>query len=321
MRWLAATLMALLALAYALIVLASPSAEVRPAPDDTGLGGLSSFAQTLKRMGYRVAFDPSTRPRLLADDVVVAPVLDNNQIPEPALLHVREGGRAYVIGVPSDLQPILDTFEAKDPTDKSANVDYTSSEPVQPAKPTDVLATATFWSAEDTVLSSLQQVGKGRIARLEAGALATNRFLARHDNARVALATLATIAKKGDRLVFVAGGYGEASSPGAIEAIGPGAVGALWQSLIVLAAFGLMRGIRFGLPVSEQSSRRGSRELIDAVASFYRRGKYPQAAVASAAKQHPDDEAIQAIAKRPKITEDEARRALTELDVRSRKLR
>jgi hypothetical protein len=321
MRWLAATLTALLALAYALIVLASPSAEVRPAPDDTGLGGLSSLTKALKTSGYRVAFDPSTRPTLLPDDVVVAPVIEGTDIPGSTVKHVRSGGRAFVLGIPKDLQSVTEGVEVKDSTGRKAIVDTMESAPATPIQPVGHLATVTDWSEDGQPLSSLQQIGRGRLARLDSGALATNRFLPRHQNARVVLSSLGSVARKGDRLVFIADGYGEASSPGPIEALGPGAVGALWQLLIVLGTFGLVRGIRFGLPVPERASRRGSRELLDAVAVFYRRSKFAQAAVAATAKQHPEDAAIQAIAARPKLTEEEARRALAEFEARSKTVR
>ena len=321
MRWLAATLMALLALSYALIALATPSAEVRPAPDDTGLGGLSSLAKALKNSGYRVASDPSTRPELLLEDVVIVPVLEGMDIPEAAIEHVSRGGRAFVLGIPKTLQSVTEGVEVNDSTGKTAVVDTTEPSPADPLEPEGYVASAANWSEDGQPVSSLQQISKGRLARLDNGALATNRFLPRHQNAHVVLSSLGSVANKGARLVFIAEGYGEASAPGPIEAMGPGAVGALWQSLIVLAAFGLVRGIRFGLPTPERTSRRGSRELLDAVAVFYRRSIFARAAVAAAAKQYPEDAAIQAIAARPKLSEEEARRALAELEARSRTVR
>ena len=48
MRWLATTLMALLALAYALIALSAPSTQVHPTPNDTGLGGLRELVVSLE---------------------------------------------------------------------------------------------------------------------------------------------------------------------------------------------------------------------------------------------------------------------------------
>lgn len=307
--------MALLGLAYALVALSGVDGDVRPAPDEPGLGGLSNFAKALQGMGYRVTVDPSTRPRLDSSDVVIAPVLSNQKIPETALQHVREGGRGFIIGVHPWLQPIKGVQSVKNSLGRRASVDATEAAPADPQEPKGSLATASNWSG----ISSLQQIGKGRLARLDAGALATNRFLSRRENARVVLASLGTVSQKGDRLVFIAEGYGEASAPGPIEAIGPWAVGALWQSLVLLAAFGLSRGIRFGLPAPDRTQRRGSRELLEAVATFYRRGRYTNAAVASAAKEHPQDKGGQAVAARPNLSEEDARLALIELDSRSRK--
>ncbi len=319
MRWIAATLLGLLALSYALIALSTPGADVHPAPDDRGLGGLSILADTLSKQGYRVGFDKSSRPRLRPDDVVIAPVMGDHTTPEAALRHVRSGGRGIVLGIPSELQPVGDSIPVKDAQGKQAKIDNTSAAPATPGKPDGELASATGWYYDEDSITFLSQVGKGRMARLEDGALATNRFLGRLDNASVVLSTFATVAKPGDRLVFLAGGYGEDEAPGPIESIGPWAVGALWQSLAVLAAFGVARGIRFGLPVPETTAKRGSRELLDAVATFYRRGKRTDAALGAAARTNPGDYEAQSMARRTGVPESEARAALATFDARSKR--
>ncbi len=325
MRWIAATLLGLLALAYALIALAAPSAAVRPAPDDQGQGGLSSLTAALRAAGYRVAFDRSSRPRLAKDDVVVTPVLPKDEdmegfgVPKEVVRFVAEGGRAFALGVPKEIQPVGRTLAVRDIRGRRAKVDDTQTSEFAP--PEGQLAGASDWTGDERILSQLVQVGKGRIARLDDGALATNRFLARNDNARVVLSTLATVARPGDRLVFVAEGYGEAENLGPIEAIGPWAVGALWQSLAVLAAYGAARGIRFGLPAPEVRVRRGARELLDALAGHYRRGRRTDAPLAAAARERPDDYEAQAIAARAKVPEAEARRILMEIEARPRSRR
>lgn len=319
MRWIAATLVGLLAVAYALIALATPGADVHPAPDDRGLGGLSILADTLSKEGYRVAFDKSSRPRLRPDDVAVTPVMGDHSTPDAALRHVRGGGRGVVIGIPMDLQPVADSIPVKDAQGNQAKIDNTSPAPATPGKPVGELASATGWHHAEDSISFLSQVGKGRIARLEDGALATNRFLGRLENARVVLSTIATVAKPGDRLVFLAGGYGEDEAAGPVESIGPWAVGALWQSLAILAAFGVARGIRFGLPVPESTTQRGSRELLDAVATFYRRGKRTDAPLNAAARSNPGDYEAQSFARRTRVPEAEARTALATFEARSKR--
>lgn len=319
MRWIAVTLVGLLALSYALIVLGAPSADVHPAPDDRGLGGLSILTETLRGQGYRVSYDKSSRPRLSPDDVVIAPVLGTKKTPAAALRHVRSGGRGLLLGIPSDLQPIVDSVSVQDAQGKKAKVDNTSPSPALPESPDGEVAAAAAWSYEDDTLALLTQLGKGRLARLEDGALATNRFLGRLENARVVLSTLGTVAKPGDHLVFLAGGYGEEEAPGPIESIGPWAVGALWQSLAILGAFGIARGIRFGLPTPERTSQRGSRELLDAVATFYRRGKHTDAPLGAAARANPTDLEAERLSRRPKVSESEARQALTVFEERAKR--
>lgn len=323
MRWLAATLLALLALAYALIVFAAPSAEVRPAPDERGLGGLSLLVEAMRAKGYRVAFDPSSRPRLEKGDVAIAPVKVGEYAPfpkralAPVSKFVQGGGKALFLEVPPQLAPITAPVAASDLLGHSAKVSSTPVDNSEDLLEDEVAGTGLWWNDADR-LARLSSVGKGRQAVLYAGALATNRFLGCADNARVVLSTLDAVARSGDRLVFVAGGYGENEEVGPIEAIGPWAVGALWQSLAVLAAFGLARGIRFGLPTPDPRVRQGSRELLDVLASHYRRGRRTEAPLLAAAKARPDDLDLQAYAARINVPEADARRALMESEARPR---
>lgn len=318
MRWIAATLLGLLALAWALLTFAAPSTEVVPAPNDTGLGGLSILAQTLQKAGYRVAFDRSSRPRLSLDDVVVAPTLGDRPIPKAALAHARKGGRAWILSVPKALQPVGEPVVAYDVLGREAQIDVTESVNPNPERPEGLLGSVVSWRTDESNVASKAMLGQGSIVRLGQGALATNRFLSRAGNAKVVLSTLGTLAKPGDRLVFIADGYGGAEDLGPIEAIGPWAVGALWQGLALLAAFGLARGVRFGLAAPEREAKRGARELLDAVASYYQRGKRTEAALAAAARERPDDPAIQSLAAGKKVPEVEARRAMVELESRPR---
>ena len=315
MRWVAGTLLALLALSYALIALAAPSTDVHPAPDDRGLGGLSLLTKALRDAGYKVAFDGSTRPRLGKDDVAVVPVLSNRATPGEALAHVSSGGRTFVLSVPTELRPIGGSVQVVDFGGRKAKVDDVASDGWSPDG-SPALPPANVWRFERTPVATLGQIGKGRVARLEDGALATNRFLGRLDNAKVVLSTLLPLAKPGSQLVFLAGGYGEATAPGPIEAIGPWAVGAVWQTLAVLAAFGVARGIRFGLSAPEARQRRGARELLDAVSGHYRRARRTDAPLLAAARERPDDADIRSLALRSKVPEAEARRALLELESR-----
>jgi hypothetical protein len=108
---------------------------------------------------------------------------------------------------------------------------------------------------------------------------------------------------------------------GPSDAIGPGAVGALWQSLAILAVFGVTRGVRFGLSAPDSRARRGSRDLLDVVAAHYRQGRRTDAPLAMIARERPDDVEAQGLAARPKVAEEVARRALIEIESRPRSRR
>lgn len=316
MRWIALTLVGLLALAYALIHLSAPDYRVRPAPDETGAGGLSLLTSALRSAGYSVAFDDSARPRLGKRDIAIVPVVQEKEIPDAVLDHVRAGGSAFVIGVPKELQPVKSAIPVTDVVRRKATIDNTQPAPANPTEPSQALPPVTAWRYDEEVVASLAQIGKGRLARLDHGALATNRFLGRMENARVVLSTLDSVADPGDRLIYLAGGYGESVSQGPLEAIGPWAVGALWQSFFLLGAFGIVRGIRFGLPAADRSFHKGTRELLDTIADHYRRGVRTDAALRVALRERPNDPDAQSIASLPNVSEDHARRALIELERR-----
>ena len=316
MRWIAVTLAGLLALAYALVVLAAPSAKVRPAPDDRGQGGLSLLAAALRDAGYRVAYDRSSRPHLGPDDVAVVPVLSaegDYTLPDVVAQGVAAGGRAVALGIPKEIQTVGETTVVRSATGREAKLVQTL--PARREAAGGEVASAADWSDDEGAVTSLVQVGRGRLAAVDHGALATNRFLGRADDARVVLSAVANVARPGDRLVFLAMGYGEAQDVGPIEAIGPWAVGALWQALGVMAAFGLARGVRFGLPEPERRARHGAREFLDALATFYRKGRRTDAALAAAAREHPE---AREQAARPKVSEADARRLLAEIEARPR---
>lgn len=316
MKWLATTLVALLALAYALIVLGTPPPAVRPSPLETGPGGISAFREALEAAGYRTAYDQRARPKLDPHDVVVAPILADREFPTALTRFVENGGKALVLGIPDSIQPVLAPAPATAKSGKRANVS-----PVEPVNLLELTlvkpGSVEHWTDASATIATTGMVGKGTVEFVDVGALATNRFLGRNDNAYLLLDAVAVVARPGDRIVFIAGGYGEDQAVGPIEAVGPWAVGVLWQGLFLLAAFGLARSVRFGLPAPDLMATKGARDLLDAIASHYRRGKRTDAVLRAVAKEH-RDATVEHLLRRGKAAEYETRAALIELEERAR---
>jgi hypothetical protein len=113
------------------------------------------------------------------------------------------------------------------------------------------------------------------------GLFATNRFLDRLDNAPVLLSLIATITPPSGRIVFTEASFGNSSGSSLVGAIGPWAEAAWLQLIFLFAVVVLTLGYRFGLPREERGKERGQRELIDAVADTYLRGKMTRVALAA----------------------------------------
>lgn len=317
MKWLAATLIGLMALAYALLALGTPPPAVHPSPTETGQGGLSAFRDALDAAGYRTAYDVHANPKLDAHDVVVAPVLAEESVPDSLGRFVEKGGKAIVLGIPPSIQPVLPPVQAKAKSGKRANVSRVEGQNLF-----DQLnlksGSVYHWTSEESPIATTAALGKGTVEFVDVGAVATNRFFGRAENARFLLDAVAAVAQPGDRLVFVPGGYGEEQATGPIEAVGPWAVGALWQTFFVLAAFGVARSVRFGLAAPDVEVRKGARDLLEAIASHYRRGKRTDAVLRAVAKEQ-RDQAIDRLMRQKGVRESEARAALIEIEERTRR--
>jgi hypothetical protein len=85
------------------------------------------------------------------------------------------------------------------------------------------------------------------------------------------LKVVRTVAPSGGTLVFDESMIGNAEAPTVANTLGKWAVAARWQAgiLFVVLIYTLSR--RFGLPVTERRSVRGSRELFDAISDVFRR--------------------------------------------------
>jgi hypothetical protein len=295
---LAWVLLGLLILGAMAIGLNRQEGEGVPTTDSHAPQGVSAFAEVLRRMGYQVVADRSSRPRLEEGDVAVAFLYRDSITPfaierarwsDPflgALNGLLLDGRPVVL---MQLEPVFRRRSATHGNDSPGAVvlygegsravldlgywdnERTARRPVPFEATTQPLWT---WEREEATYALLAKIGEGTLVSVENGAAATNRLIDRHDNARVMASLITAVAPENGRIVFLEAGIVGAEEPGLLRSIGAWAVGAWYQLLFLGLVVAYTLGKRFGLPVESRSAQRGSREFVDALADTLERGRH-----------------------------------------------
>lgn len=291
-------LLGVLAISSAAITLSRGSGATDPRIDSFGPSGLSAFAELLRSNGYRVRATASSVPVLAKDDVAVVCLnevrasflgADAEGIYLRLFEFANQGG--HVVLLPFDpkfdspSRPLSQVGVHSSTSGSDAQLftrapDYAGPDRFLGDQP----VSATIWSStQGPSLSvvSLSGVGKGLVLGIGDGFIATNRYVDKSQNADLLLNSIASVAPKGARLVFVEGVYAGAE-PSLIELLGPGAAGAWYQSIFLFIVVVFTLGKRFGLPEESRPIQTGQRELVDAVADTYRRANSTKVACRAA---------------------------------------
>ena len=306
-----AALAALLLITGSLLVLGRNSRNALPTVTSYDPSGTLAFRELLNQHGFRTDVTLSTKPVLTKDDLLVVfdvvksadeevlAVLSNrkDRTPNAITEHLKRGGRVLVL-------PVAPDFAESSRAAKSMNDSLHAPDSAQPAIPVsssrgadpyivaaiyandaELEAPAVLWmTSTNEPFASLYRVSSGRLLIARDGLFATNRFLDQRQNARVALGLVRGLARKGARVIFDEAGIREPVEPGLLELIGPWAEAAWFQGLFLFAVVCYSLGKRFGLPEVDLRPQRGTRELLDAVADTFRRGKMTRAALSFAAE-------------------------------------
>ncbi len=344
---LCAALAGLLIVSGGLMLLGRNERKANPSATSYQPSGTMAFRELLEQSGYKTEVTLSTRPKIAAGDLLV--VFDylvsadetffralSKQAPkaqEAVTEHLKAGGRVLLLPVdrefaessklasttssaihsPDSGTPIpLSLGTGQDPETNA--MQYLEDAPRAPVS---------LWlTASDEPFAEAMRYGTGRLIVVRDGIFATNRFLDRKDNARVAVGLVLGLARPGSRVVFDEAGFGNAVEPGLLESIGPWAEAVWFQFLFLFVVVVFSLGKRFGLPTIDRRPQPGARELLQAVSYTLRRGRMTSAAldltvrdaerVLRRALQIPSDAPPAALVER---LPDGLRRALT--DVRS----
>ncbi|HEY0866618.1 MAG TPA: DUF4350 domain-containing protein [Fimbriimonas sp.] len=296
-------LMGLLAVAATMASLGQRDVAANPDPLSYGPSGTAAWAEVLRRTGYEVSIDHRSKPGVGPNDLAVAFVNRerySGEAPEsapesPIFQHLRQfaadGGTVLVLPYAEnyidvsrrliEAPPATIRNAASQKAFKVSLPDY--EDPLLlgllfPGVGTQV----DLWQGPSEPYASGWTVGKGRILALRDGTLATNRFIDRHDNAEFLQGLVAATTGEAGRVVFATATFGSVRDPGLMARIGDWAVVSWYQILLafLVAAAGL--GVRFGYPERAHTVQRSSRELVDAIAETFRRGKKSTVALRAA---------------------------------------
>lgn len=284
----------LLILSAGAMTLGRTGSETSPGIENYSPSGTRAFAELLRNRGYVLRSERNPSPRIRKNEVAIAfsgnpeMLLLNGEEKESKVVtafkkYVKEGGRGIHLQMNPDFAEASraaaksNVSVALQVTEKSLRVSTSSLQSSVSDLPDPYI---TVWYSDEWA-AHLGLYGKGKILTIDDGIPATNRFIGKHDNARIMLTAVESIAKPGDHLVFLEGEF-NASAPSLAATIGPWAEAIWYQAILCFLTCCLILGRRFGFPDSEKRVQRGSRELLDALGDTLRRGRATTAALEQA---------------------------------------
>lgn len=291
-RWLKLSvgiLVGLLAVSAGLLALGSNERKTDPRIDSFRPSGLAAFAELLRANGYAVRLGPAPAS---SGALTVVPVKEQKagtyEVSDAVAgflgSRLRGGGRMLIAPLPEDFMDAVDqasahrvenavtgaALQVRSRTDLESNPDWSF------ADESDVQAT--IWADGSAPFAWLFTVGRGRAALVSDGLVATNQFIGEAQNADLLMNMIATMTTGGPRIVYFDERTFSGEEPSLLEILGPGATAAWNQALFLFLIVVLTLGKRFGLPDETRSSQVGQRELVDAIADVFRRGRQTRVA-------------------------------------------
>lgn len=275
---------ALLGLASVLLIFGDRADITRPSANSFGPDGVAAFAELARRRGYEVVVDRRPIPELQPGDVAVTFWLSPSDLlqPKPQELinalktYVRGGGSALSLGIQrffgeeyreAQRTPVK-PFVGK-PLTIHATTDHGEMKMMQPVSPRVEMA---LWrDPRGQTIATLGKIGAGRTIVSTAGISATNALIREDDNAAFFLSLLQTLQPQSRRVVFVEASWGGAVETGLLGQLGPGAVVAFWQGVLVFVLVVFALGKRLGPAEEDRVVQRGGKEFVAAVGNLMHR--------------------------------------------------
>jgi hypothetical protein len=297
---------------------ATEESSALPSALSTRPTGTAGLAELLRRQGFRVSVETSTRARIEPGTVVLAfqPVAEDplesirsamseeaaagegveTAAGEPsrserALKAAVESGCTVVaaaVGEDTMAQSAAaapSTVECYVPDRKTLEI--TLGDPYHGPVPALVPDSGGYgwWTSKEFHEVEVYLMGAGRLVVVYDGLSATNRYLDEHDNAEFWTGLVATLGGRENGVVFFDPLSGNDRTPGLLGAIGAWAVAAQWQLLLAFAVFAWHAGQRFGPPIPYRPAQRTARDAIEALAATLLAGRQHGTAVRLVARE------------------------------------
>jgi hypothetical protein len=297
-----------LALSAVALRLGAPQRETFPSALSFQAGGTKAYSDLLASMGYRVEISREDHPKLDSDAVAVIfrpwarevakdMTTDEDSSPQEKPDPLYGARKAVVIAICNDFEATAKSAEAGAPGIVSP---LSASSPVQvslglelspeDADPDTVLPRSrgegdgtVIWktAGSGAPFAQYERVGDREQIYVSDGIGATNRYITRLDNAAVFTGLIRPLAKPGGTIVFIEDSVGNSIEPSLLGLIGPWALCAWWQIVLLAIVVVYTVGKRFGIPDAVRYRQRGTRELVEAVADLYKRGHATHVATAA----------------------------------------
>ena len=192
--------------------------------------------------------------------------------------HARSGGRVLQVFIARGFSEASKLAEAplRITTKASASDEYKVNADPDPHPATTLpISTAAYrgWYFSGMPVTLHYPVEDGAVVTVADGIGMTNRFLGKNDNAKFYLYLVRQMAGDSKRVVFVEAGIGNFDATTVYTMLGSWSSAAKLQALLLLAVIIFTFGVRFGLPDRRKRVQRGSRELVEAVATVMMRGR------------------------------------------------
>ena len=288
----------LLLVTVALIFSAREERRGFPSVTNLRASGYAAFAELLRRDGYQVSLDRTISPQFDRSDLVVSTTFSNDLLQaaedpfneeetsaEPAKElpyqraikdHVGKGGTVvelynsvgfdFVSAQVSDPRTVTPGSGKGRASKLSLPYGSAFAQQLAPAP-----GSYPAWSTSESAYIAYKKEGEGMLVTVADGLPLTNRHLDENDNAAFFLDLFRSLAPHGSRIVFVEDGIGNSEEPTVARVLGPWAVVARAQVILLFLVLIYSFGKRFGLPETERRKVRASRELFDAVSDVLRR--------------------------------------------------
>ncbi len=285
---LAYVLAGILVICGLLLTFARTAGRTEPSIGSYGPSGLRLLAELLREKGYQLEVTRDPTPRLdpkrdVAISIEVREVnplqsfgeMRRQPLAEQLEAFADKGGRFLQSQINADFQQVTRAAASrvlKSPYGAgqlTVHTEFAGNFP--PAWALEEPRGTHLFLTETGAWSSVSPLGSGLACYVADFGGATNRFIDQADNAAAYLATIASIAPKGSRLVFLEAAWGNASDPGLFESIGDWAAAGWSQLLVLCLVVAYSLGKPFGIPEARRAKQMGQRELVDAYAGVLRR--------------------------------------------------